>query len=207
MLAYVVAILISVSSGESVAAPAMQEMEGTWKYNGPEGGMGLWLRRGGRCQVAGSIESGLNYLSQCTYEMHGPRVDIQLAALKDGTRPEPLRFVWVAGGEMMRLEGEARRPLRRVWEVAAKYPEAIDLDESGAMALLESQDPEGHRKVLEMVDIVRTHGCQGAFLGLIKSLVQTEAVACGTMDNPPKSWFFFWLGDKRYRLTVYPKPD
>ena len=143
---------------------------------------------------------------ECTYELHWPYVDIHWKHEKDGVHSEPVQLVLVAGGELMRFEGEARRPLRRVWDATPPLPPQTDLTKPGAMAALAQHDPRGYEKVLNVIDIVQNHGCRGAWQGLIGSVVHWDLMACGSADQPPqKTRIGFWLGDERYFIDILPK--
>lgn len=195
---YVVASILALASGVSMAAEG-NGLEGTWAYYGQDAGFEVRLQRDGECSVNAAASVG-GYFAQCTYTVQWPNVDL---TLKGSGGDTPLRLVMVAGGEMMRVEGEAKRPLRRDWNVPPPLQKPTSLDEPGAMANLAARDPEGYRKVVELVDLVTHHGCQGAFQAEIGELVQWDFLKCGSMDDPPNSLIGFHLGDARYFISIY----
>jgi hypothetical protein len=122
-----------------------------------------------------------------------PYVDVRWVRDDEGNPAQPLRLVLAAGGDLMRMEGEPRRPLLRVRDEAAPVPR-VNLSAPGALSVLAARDPVGYGKVREMLDVVRKYGCGGAALGHIQSLVAIDFVGCG----PPETLIGFALGGTRY---------
>jgi hypothetical protein len=196
------ALVLAASSGLSAVA-GTTDLDGTWKYSGSDAAFQVRLKRGGECFV-NAAASNWGTLAHCTYELDWPNVDIHWKDV-DGPVPPPLHLVLVGHGELMRVEGEAKRPLRRAWDEPPDLPPQVNLNKPGALAALELRDPEGYRRVNELIDLVHAAGCRGAVVSEIKALVQLEVIGCGLMDKPPKSTILgFWLGTERYWLEIPP---
>lgn len=192
-----------VSAGLPAAANG-DAIEGTWGYLGEDAAFQVHLERNGKCDVSGgSAASAGGYFARCTYTLQWPNVQVQWPAGADGTRPEPLRLVLVGGGELMRIEGDARRPLRREPEAASPPLPQVNLDDPGAMEAFAGRDPEGYAQVVDAVDFVARFGCQGAFLGELKKRLQWEFISCGPRSDPlAKTVIGFQLDGGRYLIQI-----
>jgi hypothetical protein len=185
------------------AAASKTEIEGTWAYSEQDAVMEIRLDANGDCLVAGSSEATHGVGFKCRYTLQWPDVYIQA---KLGDRGEQLHLVLVGDGASMRVEGEGRRSLHRVWDAPPPLPPATDLGKPGAMADLEQRDPQGYRTVGTLIDIVQNHGCRGAYLGEIKKLVRWDLISCPSAGSPPEnSHVEFWLGDNRYFIDIPPR--
>lgn len=200
MRALVASIVLAGFAGFTAVADEGR-IDGLWKYSGGDAAFEVRLRRDGSCSVNGAVDNG-GVLVRCSYEIHGPFVDIHWL---DG-HAEPVQLVLVGHGQLLRFPGEAKRPLHRVWNVPADPPKPVDLRKPGALAALEASDPAAYKKVLELVDLIQNHGCLGVWLGQLRALVDADMVGCGAMNHPPsKSIVGFKIGEARYLIEIPPK--
>lgn len=190
-------LLLAAASGLANASTAT-EVEGTWQYADGDSFFQVRLEHGGRCLLsAGTSSLPSAYMVQCAYTLHWPSVDVRWIRDDDGNPARPLRLFLVAGGDLMRVEGEPRRPLLRVSEQGGPVPR-VNLSEPGALPGLEARDPAGYGKVTEMIEVARKYGCRGAALGYIQSLVRIDFVSCGA----PETLIGFRLRDGLYVLHI-----
>ena len=194
----VAAAFLSLASAIPAAADR-NDIEGTWAYRGADAVFQVHLEQGGKCTVLGS-SAAAGYFAKCSYVLQWPDVLVQR---DDGGRSEPIRLVLVGKGELMRVEGDARHPLQRDWEAPAPLPPQVNLDAPGAMQAFAERDPAGHQRVVEVVDFVNRFGCQGAFLGELKKLLEWEFIGCAPKSDPKaKTVIGFRLGEGRYLLEI-----
>lgn len=190
------AALLLFSSSASLAADR-GEIEGTWAYQGSDAFFMAHFDRDGKCTVSGS-NGAAGYFSKCSYTLQWPDVYVQRDA-----GSEPLRLVLVDHGELMQVEGDAGHPLKRDREAPATLPPQVNLEDPGAMEAFAARDPAGHRRVEEAIDFVNRFGCQGAFLGELKKLLEWEFIGCASKTDPrAKTVIGFRMGEGRYLLEI-----
>lgn len=190
-------LLLLAAAGGVANATATTEVEGTWQYADGDSFFQVRLQHGGQCLLSAGTSSSPGYMVQCTYKVHWPCVDVRWIRDNEGNPAQPLRLFLIAGGDLMRIEGEPRRPLLRVSDHGGPDPR-VNLSEPGALPALAARDPTGYRKVTEMIDVARKYGCRGAAVGYIQSLVRIDFVSCG----PPETLIGFQLRDGSYVLHI-----
>jgi len=125
-------VLLAAASGLAGAATT-REIEGTWKYQDADDFFQVRLEHGGECLLSASTSSSDSaYMVHCIYVLHWPRVDVTWIGDDEGN-PASLRLYLGAGGDLMRVDGEPRRPLVRVPHEHWPLPRT-NLSETGAMS-------------------------------------------------------------------------
>jgi hypothetical protein len=189
-------MLLATAAGIASAAP-VKEIEGTWKYEDGHAFFQVRLERGGECLLgAGPASTSSAYMVQCTWTAHLPYIDVHWFGDDERKKVQSLRLFLSADGELMRVEGEGRRPLLRApHEVPLPR---LDLSGPAAMSALEAEDPAGYRKVTEAIDVVRKYGCRGAAMGYVNTLLDIEFSGCGG----PRTDIGLRLGNRHYIIHI-----
>src|SRR4051812_19613101 len=104
-------LLAIVGATISLAASGGGDHLGTWRYQGQDASLDVRLKENGECFVS-AYRPREGYLQpNCRYRITNSEI---LIALPQQVAPAPIRLVPIANWEILRVEGEGKRYLRRV---------------------------------------------------------------------------------------------
>jgi len=93
----------------------------TWVYDGPERYYSVSLNAAGECSIdLRDLATGRETWHYCTYWIHGSRINFREWKVRP-ERPEiPIQAEYIPESDLLILNGEADRPLRRAVKLGPK---------------------------------------------------------------------------------------
>jgi hypothetical protein len=115
----VIAALLALSSSLA-RADDPEQFVGSWRYWEHDAFLSINLKPKGQCLIVVSLTNDISgHIVECTYVVEGSDITIHWKHQINGQVPPPSRLVFVANRNLIRVEGEPERVLRRTratWE-------------------------------------------------------------------------------------------
>jgi hypothetical protein len=106
--------LLALVGIQAWASDASEPFIGSWMYKGDDANLYLHLKPEGECLVIASLAtSSSGYIVKCSYTVEGSDVTVNWQHEINGQVPPPSHLVFVSDRNLIRVEGESERFLRR----------------------------------------------------------------------------------------------